>query len=170
MRHGRRTVYAGAGALFDEDSLYRWRLWRAWDASRSRLLWVLLNPSTADAHHDDPTLRRCVGYAARWGYGAVEVVNLFALRSTDPRALHAAVDPVGHANNAHIATAALEADLVVCGWGAHALASSRAAAVVDLLCDAGHLLHCIGVTKAGQPRHPLYARGSAVATPWTAPA
>jgi len=107
-------TYLDAGALLDEDGLYRWRLWRLWDASRPRLLWVLLNPSTADARDDDPTLRRCVGYAVRWGYGAVDLVNLFALRSTDPRALRSAADPIGYANDAHIAVAVQAADLVLC--------------------------------------------------------
>lgn len=158
-----RIVYTAAGALFDEEGLYRWRLWRVWDESRPRILWVLLNPSTANAHRDDPTLRRCIGYASRWGYGGVEVVNLFALCSTSPRVLGVASDSVGDANDAHIVAAALAAGLVVCGWGAHPLAPARARLVVALLQDVGRSLHCIGLTKGGQPRHPLYAPVGAVA-------
>ena len=148
------TADTTAGAVLDRTRTYRYRLWRRWAAGNS-VLFVLLNPSTADAEHDDPTLRRCVGFARRWGFGGVEIVNLFALRATDPRHLRNAVDPVGPDNNRQIRRAAQAAELVVAGWGNHGARDGRAA-IVSRLLGRGRTLHCLGVTRQGQPRHPLY--------------
>jgi hypothetical protein len=121
------------------------------------VLFVMLNPSTADASRDDPTIRRCVGFAKAWGFGALSVANLFALRSTDPSVLLSAQDPVGPDNDAMILELARKASLVVAAWGAHKVAARRAAAVQSLLPKAV----CLGLTSSGQPRHPLYAPGNA---------
>lgn len=137
------------GATFSADRRYRYRLWRRWDRSKPVVAFVMLNPSTADARRDDPTIRRCVGFARTWGFGGVEVVNLYAFRATEPRRLRDVVDPVGPDNERHVMRAIRRARLVVLAWGAHA----EATRLLSL-----RRARCLGLTKAGQPRHPLYLR------------
>lgn len=158
-------------AVISECGRYRYSLVRQWAhvTNADRLLcWILLNPSTADASTDDPTLRRCRNFARAWGYPGIEIVNLFALRSTDPRALLDAEDPVGPDNDQHIAAAAKRASggLVLAGWGAWPLAKERVQAVVSMI---GFSPHCIGTTAGGAPRHPLYAPKTAEPRPWVMP-
>ncbi len=141
------------GALFDRTRRYRYRLWRRWGAGRP-VVFVMLNPSTADAERDDPTIRRCAGFARAWGFGGMTVVNLFALRATDPARLRRARDPVGRDNDHHIAAAADVASLVVVAWGVHGALDRRDRAVLALL--AGRRPRCLGTTRGGHPRHPLY--------------
>lgn len=148
----------GAGALFDRSGRYRYRLWRRWAAGGAAVAFVMLNPSTADAAHDDPTIRRCGGFARAWGFAAMVVVNLFALRATDPARLRRARDPVGRDNDHHIAAAAAGCDHLVLAWGAHGALGGRDRAVLALL--AGRRPSCLGLTRAGQPRHPLYLPGA----------
>lgn len=150
------------GAVFDASGQYRYRLWRTWDSDALPVTFILLNPSTADANRDDPTLRRCLGFARAWGYGGVEVVNLFAWRATDPAALRRCADPVGPDNDAAILAAVQGAGLVVSAWGNGGALHDRAAAVLRLL-DGAPLaapLACLGLTRAAHPRHPLYAPGN----------
>lgn len=156
---------APAGAVLGAGGTYRYRLWRRWGAGAT-VLFVLLNPSTADAHRDDPTLRRCLGFARRWGCGGLEVVNLFALRSTDRRGLRAVADPVGPENDRHIGAAAHRAGLVVAGWGEPAPDQRARAATVAARLLARVPLHCLGTTQAGQPRHPLYLPADTPLRPW----
>ena len=141
-------------AVLSPCRTWRYRLERQWDTGKPTSLFIMLNPSTADGRIDDPTIRRCIAFARGWGMGRLIVCNLFAFRSTDPRALLVAPDPVGPDNDAHIASAAQSVGaggIIVCAWGASG--SSR---------DISHLvpneLYCLGVTKAGHPRHPLYLR------------
>lgn len=152
------------GAVADDTGTYRYRLWRRWGPGAT-VLFVLLNPSTADAEHDDPTLRRCAGFARSWGLGGLELVNLFALRATDPRRLRQAPDPVGPDNDRHIRAAARGADLVVAGWGNQGARTERAAVVAHLL-ERKRTLHCLGVTRLGQPRHPLYVTAEVRPSLW----
>lgn len=149
---------------------YRYALGRRW-GDGAEALFVLLNPSTADAALDDPTLRRCIGFARREGCGASRTVNLFAWRATSPRDLQGAgeegADIVGRRNNAALRRALGEcAGPVIVGWGAHPLADPRAKALHRLASREGRALHCLGLTKAGQPRHPLYIRAEAPLVPW----
>ncbi|MEE8171109.1 MAG: DUF1643 domain-containing protein [Phycisphaerae bacterium] len=148
------------GALFDDSRRYRYRLWRVWDAARPIAAFVMLNPSTADARRDDPTIRRCIGFARRWGFGALDVVNLFAFRATRVDALRRGADPVGPANDRVLRCCVRRADLVVAAWGNHGLLHDSATRVGPIL-SAAAAVHCLGVTKQGQPRHPLYVRGDA---------
>jgi hypothetical protein len=143
-------------ATFDASGLYRYRL-RRWWAPGPRVAFVMLNPNNADARTDDPTIRRCVGFARRWAFGSVDVVNLFGYRTADPRELLRVEDPVGPENDRHLRHAVRRADLVVCAWGATSVAALRAGEL-DGLFD-GRDLRCLGRTLSGAPRHPLYLRG-----------
>lgn len=130
------------------------------------VVFCMLNPSTADAAQDDPTIRRCRAFARSWGWSGLKVVNLYALRSTDPAALWTSTDPIGPANDAHLAAIARDAGDIVCAWGA-AAPRERVHAVADLFTAAGARLWCLGTTKHGAPRHPLYVRGDAALIPWS---
>lgn len=136
---------------------------------RGTAVFCMLTPSTADATLDDPTIRRCRGFAERWGCNGITVVNLYALRSTDPRGLWDHADPVGPENDYWLWRAARDCGTVVCAWGANARID-RVREVVALFRKAGADLRCLGQTKAGAPRHPLYIRADQPLVPWAPPA
>lgn len=159
-------VWGAATSSFDAARTYRFRLSRRWDDRAPRVNFVMLNPSTADAFILDPTVRRCVGYAQKWGMGGLEVTNIFALRSTDPGRLYLDGDPVGTGNDDALTAAAVVADLVVVAWGNHGELRGRAALVREMLVAAGVELHHLGLTKRGQPAHPLYLPGSLTPQRW----
>jgi hypothetical protein len=145
------------GAAMSPCGRYRYSLWRRWDASKPTVLFVMLNPSTADADTDDPTIRKCIGFAKRWGYGTLLVGNLYALRATDPRELDTAPAPVGRDNTDALYRLAGRADRVVAAWGAkpnRGRYGRRAARVLDGLHD--HDVYALRLTKDGHPWHPLY--------------
>lgn len=149
---------------------YRYWLERKWGIAPPQVF-VMLNPSTADQVDDDPTIRRCISFAKREGAGGLIVVNLFALRTTDPANLALADDPVGPDNIGAIGEALLIAMAhgrpIVCAWGAHQMASSRVPDIVRRAADFGVKMVCLGVTKDGHPRHPLYVRSATELTSWT---
>lgn len=152
-----------SGATISECKRYRYTLWRSPGdlfAERGVCTFVMLNPSTADASVDDPTLRRCAGFAKRWGFRQLLVTNLFAMRSKHPsdieRAVKRGVDPVGPENDKAIALAARVSDLIVCAWGNDGLLMGRAATVATDLVATGHRLHYLRMTDSKQPWHPLY--------------
>lgn len=151
---------------------YRYWLRRVWEVGPPLGAFVMLNPSTADATADDPTVRRCVGFARGWGCGGLVVVNLFALRATDPRALRGAADPVGPDVDPRLLSAPLNCRCrpVVAGWGVHGTLGGRDAAVARLLAAAGVPLWCLGRTKGGHPKHPLYLPAAAALEPFPGPA
>jgi hypothetical protein len=151
-----------SGAVISECGIYRYKLWRFWDDRLPACAFIMLNPSVADASIDDPTIRRVVGYARGWDYGSVTVANLFALRSTDPAAMKSAADPVGPLNDRHIVEVARSSALVVAAWGAHPGIEGRARDVRRMLADAGVMLHCLAITKGGQPGHPLFLKSDLV--------
>jgi hypothetical protein len=146
------------GATFSPCQAYRYRLWRIWDHREPLMAFCMLNPSTADAETNDPTVERCQRRAMAAGYGGLVVVNLFALRSTDPDALYHHHDPVGLGNDHIILGVAREAKAFVCGWGTHAdkVSPGRAQSVLEMLQGEGVVPHALGLTKDGHPRHPLY--------------
>ncbi|WP_405883587.1 DUF1643 domain-containing protein [Streptomyces sp. NBC_01136] len=158
----------GSAILSDCDR-YRYLLGREW-ADGPTAVFVMLNPSTADALTNDPTIRRCLRYAQDWGCGALMVANLYAWRATDPDELWTAEDPVGPENDAHLyaaATIAVESGGPLVGaWGANAR-PDRIAAVLAL--PGMDRLSALAVTKAGQPKHPLYLKADLVPQPWAAP-
>lgn len=134
------------------EGMHRYNLWRVWEPEKSRVLFVMLNPSLADAETDDPTIRRCIDFAKRWGYGSLEVVNLFSFRATFPEDLFRAERPNDEKNDGYIRQAVERADFTVIAWGAHGNYLDRDKRVLPLLRDP----HCLGLTQHGQPRHPLY--------------
>lgn len=150
---------ASSGAEFSPCNTYRYSLSRWWSShpvAGRCCLFVMLNPSTADATADDPTIRRCIGFARSWGFDGLEVVNIFALRSTDPRTLYAHPEPIGPRNDEVIAESACFAGRVVCAWGNHGRLLGRGAEVLASLVAAGIQPWCFRLTRAGQPEHPLY--------------
>lgn len=179
--------YVSSGARISANGVYRYNLWREWRGTHDRKNWrwfgakdggghklgepksclfVMLNPSTADGKADDPTIRRCVGFAKAWNYERLEVVNLFAYRSTKPADLFAFAraggDIIGIENSTIITNASLHAGIVICAWGANATAKEYGFHIETVR---GWLdptpQFALGFTKDGSPRHPLYAPLSA---------
>jgi hypothetical protein len=143
-------------ASFSPNGLYRYRLTRAWLGGQGEILFILLNPSTANADQDDPTVRRCCTYAQRWGYQRLTIVNIFAYRTPYPSVLRLAIDPVGEENDCWIARLATKANEVLVGWGNHGTYHNRGREVYSLLQEAGVQPVCLGQTKGGEPFHPLH--------------
>jgi hypothetical protein len=141
-------------ALFSTCGTFRYRLGRRWGRG-PRIAFVLLNPSTADELVDDPTIRRCIGFAQRAGFGGLEIVNLYAYRATKPVDLRRAGYLVGPDNDAHIAAAMAVSRKVVLAWGGQARDMERQAAIFRLLREAHRLPYCLRVTGDGFPEHPL---------------
>jgi hypothetical protein len=144
-------------AVISDDERYRYDLERVWNPDLATVAFVMLNPSTANALVDDPTITRCLGFARAWGCGRLVVRNLFALRATDPRELKTAdVDPVGVENDAWLRLLlAGGADLVIAAWGTHGSLYHRDVTVRRILSEHPNV-KCLGTTRAGHPRHPLY--------------
>lgn len=143
------------GAVFSKCTRYRYRLDRDLLVGDGEILFVMLNPSTADAEKSDPTVTRCLNFAKRWGFRHVNVGNLFALRSTDPTVLYRTKDPVGPENDFHLRAMSHHADLTVVAWGGRGGYLDRDAEVLKLL---SRPIEHLGVTKQGRPKHPLYLR------------
>jgi hypothetical protein len=159
----------GRSAVLSPDGKYRYRLDRRW-ADGPTVAWVMLNPSTADGTSDDATLTRITRFSRSWGFGALTVVNLYAWRATDPAELWRAADPVGPDTDWHILQAVAGHEVVV-AWGAHGKAE-RIAEVLNLIASstgAGRP-HALGLTKTGQPRHPLYLPSNTGLRVWENPA
>jgi hypothetical protein len=166
MGSQRPLLVGNGGAIFSPDDRYRYALWRLWDEDKGVLCIIGLNPSTADAVNNDPTVERCQRRARMMGYGGLRMANIFAYRATDPKRMLAAPDPVGPENDAAILQAAKDSALVVCAWGAHGAHLDRGRAVAKMLREAGVELYCLGVTDGGQPFHPLYIPYVTLPRPW----
>ena len=141
---------------------FRYSLGREWDPSKSKVLFIGLNPSTADEQQEDRTSLACIRYAQRWGYGRLEIGNLFAFRSTNPSGLYLANDPVGPDNDIWLEKLQSDADLVVCAWGNGGSYMGRDKAVLGYLKNT----HCLVKLKNGAPGHPLYKRASLLPIPF----
>lgn len=139
-------------AIISECRRYRYVLEREWKADLPGVLFIALNPSTADGEQDDPTVRRCIGFAKAWGFGKLAIANLFALRSPDPTRLLCDDNPIGPENDRWLIELAGQFTLTVAAWGAHNSVRDRGADVLEMLVNVYHL----GLTNAGHPRHPLY--------------
>lgn len=146
-------------ATISEDGLYRYELTRRWSNTQTlssrTLTWVMLNPSTADAELDDPTIRRCIRFSKDWDFDALVVVNLFALRATKPVHLNHHPDPVGPKNDL-LAGYWMRNTVVVAAWGAHKKAAERTNWFWDQTASSHYKPLCLGLTNGGNPRHPLF--------------
>lgn len=158
---------APSTAVYSPCERYRYLLTRTWDPAGRKALFIMLNPSTATEVQNDPTVERCERRARALGFGAFRVCNIFAWRDTDPKKMRAATDPVGPENDAAILQSCDWADRIICAWGAHGAHLDRGATVESLLRATGHPLHHLGLTKDGQPRHPLYIAYDRQPEPWT---
>lgn len=152
-------------AIISDCGLYRYELRRKLGGYGPPCLFIMLNPSTADAEQDDPTIRRCMGFAKSFGCGELIVVNLFAYRATSPKAMMAANDPVGEKNKDYVMAAADETidplggpGVIVCAWGQHGNHIDQGETVVGWLEGEDYEMYCLGTTKDGSPKHPLYLR------------
>ena len=161
-----------SGATISPCGAYRYRLWRQWDDMRPVLVWVMMNPSTADHQQDDPTIRRCIAFAKRDGYGGIDVLNVFALRSTDPAALLTHLDPFGPDNEQTLMDARRRhlLSMMVVAWGnpkgGRRLAKYYQRAAMALC---GQHPQCLGINSNGQPKHPLYVEAAAPLVAWKWP-
>lgn len=157
------------GTQFSPCQRYRYTLERQFsmvDPHRARwCTFLMLNPSTADQVENDNTINRCIDYAKRWGYDGLLVGNLYAYRSTDPRALLLAADPVGEENDEWLVNMAALSEIVVCAWGVNAH-PDRALRVTEMLHEMGTDLRYLIKTKAGVPGHPLYLKKELLPQPW----
>lgn len=166
----RRDFANSRAAEFSDCETYRYRL--RYELNDGNVLapptkpiaFVMLNPSTANEITPDPTVRRCMSFAAAWGYSTLLVANLFALRATDPRELARHADPIGPENDAVLAALIDSATPIVAAWGAHPMAYVRAPDVLRL--GRARDLCCLGTTASGSPRHPLYVPKSTALQPW----
>jgi hypothetical protein len=141
------------GAIFSTDNIYRYQLSRIWDDSKPKILFIMLNPSTADDFVDDPTIRRVINYANTWGYGGVYVGNLYAFRSTDPKGLNSVDDPIGPENITNIQMLIGLVDKIIYAWGNDKKEPEWLKTCVDAP-------YCIDISKKGIPKHPLYLKKS----------
>lgn len=154
-------------AVLSNCGRYRFKLWRNWGDGTGKgvCMFVMLNPSIADAEQDDPTISRCIGFAKSWGYDSLYVGNLLPYRATNPDELEAAmksgVDPMFTENLGHLSEMMNRADIVVCAWGSHSILQ-RVRIDQTFLKSMHHdlisKLHYLALTNNGQPRHPLYLK------------
>lgn len=159
-----------ADATFSVCGRYRLALRRSWFPERGagHVLWVMLNPSTASAEVDDPTIRKCQKFARTWGYDGIVVANIFALRATKPEEMLAHPEPIGDGNNLVLESLLMAEGigLAMAAWGVHGAHRGRGQEVVSMAASAGRELHVLGLTKEGHPRHPLYVPDAAGPIPW----
>ncbi len=147
---------AASLAIYSDCEKYRYALTRIWQPEGRKVLFVMLNPSTATEMQNDPTVERCERRSRALGYGAFRVCNIFAWRATDPRNMRAQEDPVGPQNDQVIAEGCDWADDIVCAWGTHGAHRDRGPEVETLMRATGLPLAHLGLSKAGHPKHPLY--------------
>lgn len=158
-------------AIFSECGRYRYTLERSWASAPRYVLWIMLNPSTADASQNDATIRRCIGYARAWGYTGILVGNLYAWRSTSPRGLYSAPDgsvgAIGEDNDRHLRDMLERASLLVCAWGQlgpTTLASNRVLQIFRPPCRLEP--HALRFNASGEPSHPLRLAGNLEPVRW----
>ncbi len=154
--------------ILSPDRVYRYTLWREWDVDSitgcsddlpkvdGYAMFIGLNPSTADETKDDPTIRKCIGFSKRWGYGALCMTNLFAVRDTSPASMRRHPEPEGCDNHHHLLQRSSQASIVIAAWGVNGRHRNRDLTVLQWLNGIGVKTHCLRTTKHGFPEHPLY--------------
>lgn len=147
---------APSTAVYSDCEAYRYSLTRVWEGAARRVMFVMLNPSTATEVQNDPTVERCEQRARRLGYGGFRVTNIFAFRATDPRDMRRADDPTGPDNDTLLAEGAAWTDDIIAAWGTHGAHRGRGAEVAGILRTTQVPLYHLGLTKDGHPKHPLY--------------
>lgn len=179
-------IYTPSGADLSDDGLYRFDLWRIWDPTLPELLILGINPSTADAQKNDPTIRRGIGFAKGFGCGGLRMQNVSPLRATDPKVLahavlyhrdHGGIDPFPQRGIRALDGVLSRAAYVVCAFGEFSFArgdarhilTGHAESMVSQVRAAGKTTYCLGTTQAGWPRHPLYVRADTPLLEWRAP-
>jgi hypothetical protein len=165
---------AHGGATFGGGGVYRWHLYRNIYAEgdraplhKGRVCFVMLNPSTADALADDPTIRKCKYFARAWGFRRLDVVNLFSYRATDPKELLRVGSPIGAETDRHIRAASYDSDMVVCAWGRlPTKLAHRQPAALRILGGRANGVHCLGLNNDLSPKHPLYLKNETQPKEW----
>ena len=143
-----------SNAIFSEDRTHRYALIREWDLNKPSLMIVALNPSSADEKTDDPTIRRCIGFAKKWGFGKLIVTNLFSFRTSSPKNLFNSKNPIGNKNDFWLKKLSKEVDMVVLAYGNHGKFNNRHNEILKIIKNP----HCIKKAKTGMPMHPLYLK------------
>lgn len=162
-----QTDTSTSWATYSDCETYRYALARTWDATGKRVMFVMLNPSKATEQANDPTVGRCEARAKALGYGAFMVTNLFSLRETDPHKMRKHAAPEGEGTDQALLDGATWADTTIAAWGVHGVHRDRHLAVRSLFAGAKETLHCLGLSKEGHPRHPLYLPYSAQPMLWS---
>jgi hypothetical protein len=139
-------------AVFDPSGIYRYWLRREWDTSKNRITFIMLNPSEANADYDDPAVIRCMDFSQKWGFGSMEIVNLFALCTSDPSIMKKHQNPVGPDNDNYIYNTTANSNIIIAAWGNDGAHRNRSSEVLHLIWD--YDLYCMGLTKENQPRYP----------------
>lgn len=145
-----------SSAIFSIDKVHRYSLTRVWSPGGKMAVFIGLNPSTADEVENDPTVRRCINYAKAWGCDGLYMLNIFAFRGTDPKDMKVANNPIGLENDFWLLERCKGAEVIIAAWGVHGEHQDRGKNVMKLLDDLD--VKCLGTTKEGHPRHPLYLR------------
>jgi len=148
------TTTSKSGATFSDCREYRYVLWRIWDDDKPKVMFIGLNPSTADEKTDDATIRRCIGFAESWDFGGIYMLNLFAFKATLPKDLKLAAQPIGEENDMYLTRYAEKSSLIIGAWGNHGVFLNRGSEVIEMF----PAMHCLKMTKMNQPAHPLYLR------------
>jgi len=154
-------LFLDSGATFSKCRVYPYDLWRLWNRSERYLMVIGLNPSTADEVKNDQTVRKCIKFARHWGYGGLHMTNIFAFRATDPKRMKSHTSPIGDHNDLWLAKLAAGAGMILAAWGIHGDHLTRGADVRRMIGVKLPML-CLGTTKPGQPRHPLYMQDSTI--------
>ena len=168
VKIGLKDGVAGTAQFGGRNDEYRYRLTRTWKADKPYVLFVLMNPSTADPNSDDPTIAKCCRFAKTWGFGGMVAANTFAYRCTDQKRLTETLDPIGPDNDKHIIEMAKKAGIVVFAYGEpHKSLRSRGPALAKLLVERAHVIpYVLSLGKKGTPKHPLYLKETLLPVLW----
>jgi hypothetical protein len=160
MKEAKNEIFMQKASQLSPCRSYRYTLDRIWDTTKSSVLFILFNPSTADETHDDPTLRRCIHFAQSWGYGALRIVNLYSLRTSNPKTLHAHPLPKGPDHDLYFQQSLLSHQDILCAWGL------KGGSISCHFKPGSHRIFHLGINKDGSPKHPLYLPARSQKIPW----